>query len=209
MKKLFVIGLSLSLAILSQTSKAQSNMDAKFGIKAGANLMMSGKFNVSGTTYTSKYVPGFQAGFFMELPLSESISFMPEILYSQKGGKFEETVGGLAGEVKTRIGYVDVPVLLSFNASPELSFVVGPQASFLVNQSTKTYVNGSLTDSNTDKEDLRKSIAGGVIGLGYKINPKVNLNARYNMDFQSVGKDDVDQDKVRLSGFALSLGYHF
>jgi len=208
MKKLSIIALALSLSVITLTTRAQT-MDAKFGVKAGGNLMMAGDFNVLGNTYTSKYVPGFQAGFFLDLPLSEKLSFMPEVLYAQKGGKFESTIGNTTGEIKTRVGYIDVPVLLSFNATPMLSLMVGPQASFVVNQSTKTYVNGVETAATSSTDDFRSAIAGGVVGLGYKITPKVNLNARYSMDFQSAANDDINQDKSRFSGFALSLGFGF
>lgn len=206
MKKLFIVG-SMLLAC-SLNMKAQ-DMDPKIGIKAGANLMMGGKFDVLGTDYTSKYVPGFQAGVFLDLPLSSKLSFSPEVIYSQKGAKFEGTVTGTNGEIKTKLGYIDVPVLLTINATPEFNFVIGPQASFLINHETKTYVNGAETASNTKKDDLRKSIAAGVVGMGYKFSPNLNLNARYSMDFQSVANDNINQDKARLSGFALSLGYSF
>lgn len=208
MKKLIILGLTLTLSIVGLTTKAQ-NMDAKFGIKAGGNLMMAGKVDFLGTEYTSKYVPGWQAGFFLDLPLSEKLSFMPEVLYSQKGSKVEGTVGSNTGEIRFKAGYVDVPVLLSFNATPQFSFVFGPQASFLINQTTKSYVNNNLTTTVTDKDNFRSSIAGGIVGIGYKFTPKVNLNARYNMDFQSINNEDINQDKSRFSGFALSLGFGF
>jgi len=208
MKKLLILGLGLTLSFVSLTTKAQT-MDTKFGIKAGANMTMMGKYEFLGTTYTSEYVPGWQAGFYLDLPLSEKLSFMPEVLYSQKGGKIEATVGSNTGEIKLRTGYIDVPVLLSFNATPQFSVVFGPQASFLVNQSTKIYANDQLTTSTTDKDDFRSSIAGGIVGLGYKISPKVNLNARYTMDFQGLAKDNINQDDARFSGFALSVGFGF
>ena len=208
MKKLRILCLSLTLAVIGLTTKAQT-METKFGIKGGANLMMMGKYDFLGTEYTSKYTPGWQAGFYLDLPLSEKLSFMPEVLYSQKGGKIEETVSGNTGEIKLKAGYIDVPVLLSFNASPEFSIVFGPQASFLINQTTKIYANNTLTTTTTDKDNFRSSIAGGIVGLGYKITPKVNLNARYSMDFQSIANEDINQDKSRFSGFALSLGFGF
>lgn len=208
MKKLVILGLSLTLSVIGLTTKAQT-METKFGIKGGANLMMMGKYDFLGTEYTSKYLPGWQAGFYLDLPLSEKLSFMPEVLYSQKGSKVEETVSGNTGEIKLKAGYIDVPVLLSFNASPQFSVVFGPQASFLVNQTTKIYANNTLTSTVTDKDNFRSSIAGGIVGLGYKLTPKVNLNARYNMDFQSIAKDDINQDKSRFSGFAVSLGFGF
>ena len=205
MKKLIIAG--AMLVAFSLNSKAQ-DMQPKIGIKAGANLMMGGKFNALGTEYTSKYVPGFQAGVFLDLPLSSKLSFSPEVLYSQKGSKFEGAVSGTNGEVKSKLGYIDVPVLLTINATPQFNFVIGPQASFLVNHETTTTVNGVET-STTDKDNLRKSIAAGVVGMGIKMSPNLNLNARYSMDFQAAAKDNVNQDKARLSGFALSLGYSF
>lgn len=206
MKRLFIIG--TMLVAFSLNIKAQ-DMRPKIGIKAGANLMMGGKFDVLGTDYTSKYVPGFQAGVFLDLPLSSTLSFSPEVLYAQKGSKFEGTVSGTNGEIKSKLGYIDVPVLLTINATPQFNFVIGPQASFLVNHESTTYVNGVETTSTSNKDDLRKSIAGGVLGMGYKLSPNLNLNARYSMDFQTVANDNINQDKARLSGFAVSLGYSF
>ncbi len=208
MKKLFIIGLGLTLSLIGLNTKAQT-MDAKFGIKAGGNMTMMGKYDVAGTEYTSKYVPGWQAGFFLDLPLSEKLSFMPEVLYSKKGGKVEGTLAGNSGEIRLNAGYIDVPVMLSFNATPEFSLQLGAQASFLMDQTTKIYVNDNLTTTVTDKDNFRSSIAGGIVGLGYKITPKVNLNARYTMDFQPIAKDDINQDKSKFSGFALSLGFGF
>lgn len=203
MKKLFIVG--LMVAAFGLNSNAQ-DMQPKVGIKAGANLMMGGKLDILGKEYTSKYVPGFQAGVYLDLPLSSNLSFSPEVLYSQKGAKFEDA--GLNAEIKTKIGYIDVPVLLTINASPEFNFVLGPQASFLLNQETTTTAVG-VTTSTTNKDDYRKSIAAGVIGMGYKFSPNLNMNARYSMDFQSVTKENTNQDKARFSGFALSLGYSF
>ncbi len=209
MKKQWMIGLGLALSVAFLNVNAQNTMDTKFGIKAGGNLMMAGKMNFAGTNYTSNYVPGFQAGAFLELPLSESLSFMPEVMYSQKGGKFEGSAAGTTGEIRTRTGYIDVPVLIGINAGSQIQFVLGPQASFLTNQRTETYVDGTRTTSSTDKENMRKSIAGGVAGVGFRLQPHMMLNARYNFDLQSAAKEDINQDKARYSGFALSLGYHF
>ena len=129
-----------------------------------------------------------------------------QVLYSQKGAKFEDAA--LNGSIKTKISYIDVPVLLTINASPEFNFVVGPQASFLVNQETTSTLAGVST-TTTKKDDYSKSIAAGVVGMGYKFTPNLNVNARYSMDFQSVTKKNTNQDKARYSGFALSLGYSF
>lgn len=208
MNKLITLSVGLVLSFVSLTTRAQT-METKFGLILGGNMMMAGDLSISGATYTSKYVSGFQTGFFLDLPLSEKISFMPEVLYIQKGGKFEATIAGTMGQISTRAGYIDVPVMLCFNATPQFNISIGPQASFILHQRTKTYVNGIQTDSNTDTNDFRSAISGGIIGLGYKVTTSINLKARYSMDFQSAANDNVNQDKSRFSGFALYLGFGF
>ncbi|MNY67931.1 hypothetical protein D3C86_2056100 [compost metagenome] len=70
-------------------------------------------------------------------------------------------------------------------------------------------VNNDPQTESTDTENFSKSLAGAAVGLGYSITPNINLNARYMMDFQNALKDDVNQDKIKNKGFALSLGYTF
>jgi opacity protein-like surface antigen len=100
-------------------------------------------------------------------------------------------------------------MLIGYKATPELTVFAGPQVSFLVDQTTTFKVNGEETGSNSDKDNWNKSIAGGAVGLNYSITPNININGRYNMDFQKALKDKAEQDKVKNSGFALSLGYTF
>ena len=210
MKKLIVFGLGLSLCAVTLTSKAQnSSSDVKLGLKAGVNLMTGGEYNLLGTYISSSYQPGFQVGAFMDFPLSSQVAMAPEILYSQKNAKFTETIAGAKGEIKTNLGYIDVPVLLKFNASPQFNVVVGPQASFLVSHKTTTSADGNVLATNEDKKDINKSIFGGVLGVGYTVTPNIGINARYMMDFQKVAKEVTQQDKAKLSGFALSIGYNF
>jgi hypothetical protein len=211
MKKLFIFGLSLiGLSLAFQTQTQAQTEDVRFGITAGANMMKMGRLEFLGTEYRTKYKPGFQAGVYMDLPLGNGIALMPEVLFSQKGGKVDETVNGTRGELESTLSYIDVPVLIGFKPSPDWSIFVGPQASFLVDTRTEIRVNGEQQgDDITDKENMRKSIAGGVVGLGYQLTPNVKINGRYIMDFQSVTNDNIEQDEVKNSGFALSLGYTF
>lgn len=213
MKKILFLGLSLCLGTLTLTSKAQSTTttanDIKFGIKAGGNYMSSGKFDVGGVYYEADLTPGFQAGVFVEIPLNAEFTFAPEAIFSQKGSKFKGTAGNNTGEIKSKVGYIDIPVLFAYNATPQLHFILGPQASFFTHQDTKILANGQEVSANSDSDNFRGSVVGGVAGVGYKFTPNINLNARYSMDFQSFAKENINQDKAKFSGFALSLGYSF
>lgn len=214
MKKLFIIALGLTVTALTfqakaQTSHAAANDKMRFGIKAGPNLTKMGKLTVGNQEYSTDYKVGFQAGVYADLPMGGGFAFMPEATFTQKGGKLKETVAGNTGEFDAKVSYLDIPVLIGYKATPELTIFAGPQVSFLLSQKSTIRVNSDPATESTDTKNFSKSIAGGAIGLGYSITPNINVNGRYMMDFQKALKDDAQQDKIKNSGFALSVGYTF
>ncbi|TKC05072.1 porin family protein [Pedobacter frigoris] len=214
MKKLFIIGLGLTVSSLAfqakaQTSQAAANDKMKFGIRAGANLMKMGKFQFADQYYSTDSKVGFQAGIYADLPMGGGFAFLPEISYVQKGAKLEATVAGNTGTFDATVSYLDIPVLIGYKATPELTVFAGPQVSFLLAQKSTIKANNDPQTETTSTENFSKSLAGGAIGLGYSITPNININGRYSMDFQKALKDNVNQDKIKNSGFALSLGYTF
>src|SRR5215217_4744493 len=151
MKKLFIIGMGLTLSSLAFQSAAQSSNDkVRFGIKAGANLMKLGNIEFLDQEFKTDYKVGFQAGIYADLPFADNFSFLPEATYTQKGGKITETVGDNTGSIDTKISYIDVPLLIGYRATPELTVFAGPQISFLLAQETTTKVNNDASTSNSD-----------------------------------------------------------
>ena len=208
MKKLIILpALLLALGINSQ-SKAQS-VKPRFGITAGSNLTSIGQFQSGNVNYNSDYMFGFKGGIFADLPFTSTFGLMPQVLYSQKGGKISETVAGTNGQIKVRTDYIDVPVLFAFKPSPEITLTAGPQMAFLLSQSTDISVNNTASPTITDTKDFRKSIIGGNVGIGYNFNSMVSLNANYMFDFQSMANDNVNQNNARNRGFGLAIGYSF
>ena len=208
MKKLIILPAILFAISVASHSVAQS-VKPRFGITAGANLTSIGQFESGNVTYNSDYMFGFRGGVYADLPFTSSLALMPKILYSQKGGKISETVGGTNGQIKVRTDYIDVPVLLAFKPSPAITLTAGPQMSFLLSQSTDISVNNTASPTITDTKDFRKSIIGGNVGIGYNFNSMVSLNANYMFDFQSMANDNVNQGKARNQGFGLAIGYSF
>lgn len=212
MKRLFIIGLGLTVSSLAFKASAQSvsNDKMSFGIKAGINLMNMGKLTLGTEEYSTDSKVGFQAGVYGVLPMGGNFAFLPEATYTQKGAKVKETIEGTTGEFDGKVSYIDIPLMIGYRATPELTVFAGPQVSFLLSQKSTIKVNGSQQgDENTTTENFSKSLAGGAIGLGYSLTPNVNVNARYMMDFQKTLKEDQNQDKLKNKGFALSLGYTF
>ena len=196
-KGLLVLGLALGITGAAQ---AQS---ARFGLKAGASL----------TNYTGKgtdgadYKLGFNGGFIANFAASDVFSIQPELLYSMKGAKSDQTISGYNVTNKVTTHYIDVPVLAHINAGG-LFFELGPQVGFLVAASGSQGYNGQ-TISGDIKDQLKTVDFGYAAGLGYQLANGPGIGLRYNGGFIDVNKDNNSDYATRNSAFQLYLTYMF
>jgi hypothetical protein len=214
----------LSLGMLAGIISAASAQQARFGVKGGVGLA-----SVTGDdVYGAKRLFGFQAGVMADFGFSESFSFHPELLYSQKGtkrvGEDVYSAGGASTtssySAKARLHYLDLPLLV--RAKLAGFFVeLGPQVGLLLGQRaqyttvTNTYgPTGTLLTSDTENEvdtrtdDLRKLDVGYVVGLGYSLPLGLEAGVRYNGGITKVVKGSTDS-KVYNSVIQFQLGYLF
>lgn len=167
----------------------------KAGVKGGLNL----SFLTLDDVGDKNILPGFHAGVFGRIPLSSSVAFQPEILFSTKGTKIvynEEFLGiQLAdGESKFRLNYIDVPLYLVFNLSEDFNFHFGPYAGYLMNANVET--TGEIlsfidvdSSEDLDRSYFNKLDYGLSGGLGFSFE-NVELGFNYNIGLQKVAKDD-------------------
>ena len=204
MKKLF---LGAAIAMSSLTFAQQ------FGIKAGMNVASISK---DGTLSDTSSKIGFNAGVFMNAPLAENFSIQPEVLYNDLGSKI--TYGqNDNNSYSTNLGYISVPVMFQYNATPEFYLEAGPQFSFLVN------ANNKLKDGNNNilvndwtklaKDNLNTFDFGLGLGAGYYFTPQLGLTARYVAGMTKIGKDDnvygQPYKDSKNNVFQVGLAYKF
>ncbi|MFB9863362.1 PorT family protein [Rufibacter immobilis] len=212
MKKIFVL---LVAVVASYAAQAQTT----FGIKGGLNYS-----NLSGdlkdeSRFNNKI--GFNAGVYFNAPIvGDFFSIQPEILYSNKGYKYDDVEKtNLLGvteryEGTANFNYIDVPVLARIKAG-SLFFEAGPQVSYLlnVNDKTKYYVNNKLEDRGTEeksKSGYSDFEVGYAAGLGFATQSGISLGLRYNGAFTDLSDDSPargDFKDARHSVFQLSLGF--
>lgn len=213
MKKLFIL---VTATVISYATQAQPT----FGIKGGVNYS-----NLSGdlrdeSRFNNKL--GFNAGIYFNAPIiSDFLSLQPEVLYSNKGFKYDDkvTTSLLGGETRyegtANFNYIDVPILAKIKAAG-LFFEAGPQLSYLVsvNDKTKEYNSrGELvarTTSEKSKEGYADFEIGYAAGIGYATQGGINIGVRYNGAFTDLGEDASargDFKDARHSLFQLSLGF--
>jgi hypothetical protein len=195
MKKIMILGAALLFAGFAQ---AQS---PTFGVKAGANFA---KF-AGDPDPDSDFNTGLAAGVFLNIPLSTGFSFEPSAEYSQKGAEFTTAFNT---EVKSKISYIDIPLVAKYNFTPAFGLFAGPQVSFFLDQETKLVNGNSTTTFEGDNDSYRKSLAGGKVGLSYNFG-SVMLNASYATDFQNLYSEDSGNSdlKNQVINVGLAIGF--
>lgn len=201
MKKIFIISAALFLAGYSQAqTKSTSSESPRVGIKGGLNVM---KF-AGDPDPKSEFNTGFSAGVFTNIPVSGKLSFEPSAEFSQKGAEY--TFGSI--ERKSKISYIDLPLMAKYNVTPAFGLFAGPQVSFFVDSETKFVGNNGSTTIEDNTDNYRKSLAGGKIGASYNFG-SIALNGSYATDLQEIFKEDLNLANLKNQVINVGLAYKF
>ncbi|MBF9236461.1 PorT family protein [Hymenobacter sp. BT683] len=189
----------LLIAGLHGAAHAQRNRNqVSLGLKAGGSVS-----SFSGAQAPNdRVIPGFHAGAFANITLSDLFAFQPEILYSQKGAEVPDN------NVTTRLGYVDVPLAFHVNTGG-FFFEAGPQVGLLISAKNKTGTTSVDRSSRYNTVDL-----GYLAGLGYQRKRGLGVGLRYNGGITNIEKAATSgtttvQRNIRNSVFQLYLTYSF
>jgi hypothetical protein len=182
MKKitLMIVGLFLMLAGNSFAADAQASTGGdsglRLGVEGGFNLANLQGQNVN-DVFASRL--GFVGGAFLDLPLSPSLAIQPEVLYEQKGGKFNGNA--------YQLDYIEIPILLDVTLLGPLGVILGP--SFDSNVASNGVVDVNRTD------------VGLILGAQVNVAP-ILVSGRYE-----VGLNDVSSDqKIQNGTFTFLVG---
>jgi hypothetical protein len=176
----------------------------EFGIRAGLNLASVHGDDVSFDDVSPENRVAFSGGLFAGIRITPSFLIQPEVLYTQKGARYEAA----GEEAELELDYLEVPVLLkgrfgSGTARP--SVFVGPAVAFKV--SGKTRFRGE----EEDVEDVKGTDFGIVFGAGLDFaagSGAFTIDARYTLGLTTLA-DSPDPDDVKNGAWTFSVGYAF
>lgn len=180
--------------LLASTAFIVEAQQLSFGVKGGLNLARLTDID-HGKTRTSVF-----AGGFVNIGLDKSLSIQPELLYSGQGGKTDGY--GIFSGSTTKLGYINIPVMVQYRLVPEFYLEAGPQLGFLGGAKVKS---GKVT---VDVKDDYKSVDFGLgFGLGYQFPVGVGIGARYMFGLSNVA--DVDNIDHKNSVAQIGVFYTF
>lgn len=229
MKKVF-------LALMFSTAIYAVQAQSGFGVHGGA-IMTNTKQEADGEEVDSKYRFSWKGGITASVPLTEKLSFMPQLNVLSKGYKVEESAefGEFSFKVKAaaNLTYVELPLNFVYHANtseegffagigPSLSYGIGGKLKYEVDLSgfgseseeIDVKFDGKKNDGNlNDPDDIPEEVHlkafefGGNVLAGYRFSSGLFIQANYNHGFSNISPDEGTKAKNKY--FGLGIGYFF
>jgi hypothetical protein len=182
------------------TSVSQAQMAGlDIGVTAGINLATVAGDDDEG----AKNLTGFMVGVSFISRMTDMFAFQPEIAYSVKGSKFEES--GEDSELKGT--YIDFPLLAKISLGTAMgesrpALYVGPYAGFNIGcRATAVGVTVDCEDIGIDPKTVDFGLVGGV-GMDFG---RMNVFARYQFGLTNLADDFDAKNRVIQVGGRFSF----
>ena len=203
-------GLLVAVAIVLGATPSYAQVGG--GILGGVNF---GKASISGEDATeaeTEYQTGLIVGGFLNLPLSSTVSLMPEVAYSQKHSKLVFDDGVDEFSQRLAFDFLAVPVLFKFGA-PEGGFyvVAGPSFNFRTKAEAKdSEFNGEdVPEADEDLEDETESFDFSLIGGAGWARGNFGFEARYDHGLVNLNAEELEDFEVKSRAFTFVLKIWF
>jgi hypothetical protein len=155
--------------------------------------------------------PGPVAGVWFGVPLTTRFPFQVEVLFSEKGVRFDGRAVGFDSDVDIRIRYLEIPLLARANfgapgASMRTFLVGGVAPAFRLSARDKATFEGQ--EHTIDRKDQWKPFDLGLVGgVGVEFGPAL-VEARYTHGIPHINEDDNgEEDRARNRVFSVTVGF--
>lgn len=154
---------------------------------------------------------GYAVGGYLAIRFDKGFSIQPEVLYTQKGVKFDFGQDTVDADVSFKADYLDVPILARYTFGKGLRGYVlaGPSLDFKLNAKVHTNILGESDDQDIseDVEDFEFAI---VFGGGIEIGPLL-LEARWSEGLTDIVKPDPDAPSgdIKTRTYLFLVGFRF
>lgn len=208
--------LLLSTIFCLSTAYGQQRFSA--GPRVGVNLST---FRGDVTGYSLS--PGLVAGGFLMYSSLNHFGISGDLLYSQRGGKFEGNDRGTPLSFRQRVDYLEIPIALRYfltlsgNFRPNLFF--GPSVAIPLGAKRVNQKFGNVAQPNVDNGAAFKNADLGLFA-GFQLNfrglgdrQRFLIDARYTYGLNGITTQPIagglSAQRITNSTITLTLGYGF
>ncbi len=216
-----------TLAVISIIIMNSTKAQITYGVQAGATIAnwkgdalqsLNDVVDLSNGFVTTKSKTGISIGGYVNIPVTDKISFEPGLQYAQKGYIMQGDLKvdalkflGVNASAKVEAHYIDIPLVLKAELAKGLSIYAGPQVSYLVknNLHLNAGILGiSLYNDRLDITDNFNRVDMGLAGgIGYKFDNGLNIKAGYDYGLSKLDKNDNFKAYNRVA--KISVGFSF
>ena len=183
MKKLFLaaVAMMFSVSMNAQNEVGQISIAPTVGI------------NISSITKTdnSKAKVGLVAGAVAEYGVAEKVGVSAGVMFSMQGCGWKDV------DDKTKLNYLNIPILANYYVYKGLAVKAGVQPGFLLS---------AKMGDNDIKDNMKKFDFSIPVGVSYEYM-NIVLDARYNIGLTKGNKEGDKSQKNSV--FQITLGYKF
>lgn len=189
MTAIALLGMVMSQPMLAQQQKSEDKRPEKLrlGLKGSFNLTTLNNIKNSSV---DNYSIGFSAGLFAKLPLMNRLAIQPELYIVTKGATVSYTNPLINGAAKYNLNYIEVPIFLVYNLTPNFNIHAGPYGGILIGGNVKNETTTHVFDfeNNINKDNYNRIDAGLAVGIGMDIGA-IGIGVRYYQGLTRVGKE--------------------
>lgn len=207
---IYLILLSLSFETYSQ------NSDFNYGIKIGTNFSeYTPDFKVNNTSLQSEFSGkiGYYFGGYANFGLNNRLRLQSELLLSNNGTNVKYDVivappGSFPGEVAVMREYeynlnefnLSIPISLKYNFNDSFYAEAGIMLNYVlfIKQQIKNSPFEDWNPFDNPEENIERLDLAGLLGLGYKLSKKINLNLRYSLSLIERNSSAFHNDNIAL-----------
>ena len=144
----------------------------------------------------------YNFGALLNAKLHERISGQIELLYSDKGYKYEGNRPNQFNEHTTHFHYLNLSVLLHFHVNPKLKIEYGLEPGYLI---ATTISYGDRGNQFSVKNSGNRFYMGNFIGLSYQLLDHFELSTRYCQELPVDSSEKLSMQR----GLQFTLSYYF
>ena len=187
-----------------------------FGIKTGMNLSHAKYLDDVDEELVKPYrklKPGFVAGFVLNMKLNKVLSVQAEVLYSQKGLKFEQIP---YAESINSMNYIEMPISGHYNLARSeftaFDVYIGGYGAYWIDGKYKQedLITGEIINQKVDFKNpdykYNRTDAGILAGIVYKVK-KISFFLRYTHSMTGSSQINADALTNRVVSFGINFRF--